>query len=135
MTFRPRVRGKRSRPGGLPRVLLTAAAVLLLAGCATTQSAQMKGLIASSEDPKYTEAAVAQLKAAGADDQMIQERFALDEKLKAGTIGQREYETEMGKLQVRMDANRAKQEENRRRQKDLLSIVQSVAGVALSAVI
>jgi hypothetical protein len=113
-------------------VLLLAA---FTAGCATTQSAQMKGLIASSEDPKYTEAAVAQLKAAGADDKMIQERFALDEKLKAGTVGQREYETEMGKLQVRMDANRVKQEENRRRQRDLLSIVQSVAGVALSAVI
>jgi hypothetical protein len=118
----------------LPRLLILAAA-LLLAGCATTQSAQMKGLIAASEDPKYTEAAIAQLKAAGADDKVVQERFALDGRLKAGTIGQREYETEMGKLQVRMDANRAKQEADRRRQRDLLSIVQSVAGVALSAVI
>ncbi|MBP9733131.1 MAG: hypothetical protein KBD07_02000 [Candidatus Omnitrophica bacterium] len=109
--------------------------VCIGSGCATTQSAQTKGLIADSQDPRHTEALVAQMKEAGADDVILQERFALDDKLMKGEIGQREYESEMGKLQVRMDTNRVKREKQRQNQRTALSVLQSVAGMALSAVL
>lgn len=129
-------RGSGSRMGAAAWLLIAALA-LTGSGCATTQnhSPQIKGLIAGSGDPGYTEAMIAQLKEAGADDEIIQERFELDEKLKAGRIGQREYETGMGKLQVRMDANRVKREKQRQNQRTALSVLQSVAGMALSAVL
>lgn len=109
--------------------------VCIGSGCATTQTAQTKSLIAGSQDPKYTEALVAQMKEAGADDVILQERFALDDRLMKGEIGQRDYETEMGKLQVRMDTNRVKRDKQRQSQRTALSLLQSVAGMALSAVI
>lgn len=113
------------------------AAVVLLAvcltGCATTQSSQIKGLIAGSDDPKYTEATIAQLKEAGADEAIIQEHFALQKKFKDRKISEHDYEIEMGKLQVRMDANRVEREKKRQQQRAAFSVLQSVAGVALSA--
>lgn len=128
------------RPTGLTASaawLLIAAVILTGSGCATTRtnSPQIKGIIAGSADPGYTEAMIAQLKEAGADDEIIQRRFELDEKLMNGSIGQREYEAEMGKLQVRMDANRVKREKQRQGQRTALSVLQSVAGMALSAVL
>lgn len=116
-------------------IALGCCAALLLTGCATTRSGETKKLIASAEDPKYTAAMVEQLEQAGADDAIIRERFAVDQKLREGRIGQREYETEMGKLQVRMDANRIKREKEARDRRTALSVLQTVAGAALSAVL
>lgn len=109
--------------------------IVFTAGCATTNSAQIKSIIQSSDDPKFAEAMIAQLKNAGADDTIIREHFALQQKFKEGKLSQREYENAMSKLQIRMDANKVEQEKQRQNNRTALSVLQTVAGVALQLVV